>query len=848
MTPRLRSYALVALVCGAVSPLVSFVPIARGQAAPTPSPAAADSAGGSPSTVVLPTFTVSDAQDVGYVAANSVSATRIAVPIADLPFAVSTFTPQFIADIGATDIGEIARYAAGVSDASIGFNGGNTSFAIRGFVQTPQQNGFFESAQGNVYVDSVNIDRVEVVKGPASLLYGQIAPGGTINYITKQAIGSPITDLTATIGSYNYAQVAVDVNRAVIPNVLDVRVVASWKNDFQEAITGQTVQEVLAPDVTWTPTRTLTIKANGQYLHRAETPPVLFVQPVDLTTPQSAVNALNAANGYSAPAQALVNKTGPDAAAGYNDSYDAGFTSPYTLEPRNFNYGSQNDYRKTDISSLDLEADQVLGEHWVARANYNYDGYRDDQKVTGVGYVYIAPPDSLVYSGGAWSVAPSWTAMTAAQQLAAEVTFANQLAANPAADRETQNGVPGPAIIAQRPRLTDEWGATSTGQLDLVGSYEVAGISLKPLAGLFVDRTYIYDQSEQTAGNAASPYLRAWDVNPYSPTYYVNRSTDFSQNNVTLRTVDTLTFTDDYAAYALLNASAFHDTLNLVGGVRYNRSTSDIINFVGGFTPGYSAHYTTPQVGLGYKLFPGILLYASYSESYTLPSTVTLHQIVTINGVATSVPYAQAGPTIGKGKEAGIKTDLFGNSLSTTLSVYQIKQSNVVETSFENINGISAETDSQGGVVRGNGIEFEGTWTPLKNLQITGSISEEDLRNIAEPIGLQIYLGSHPYWTRKTLANLWGRYTFMSGPLAGFWFGGGFNYDGKTPGDYRNPITYFLPAYTLWNSAFGYDFEVKGHRMSLSLNWNNMANTNYIPSEQDRGLPERFMVKMTNHF
>jgi iron complex outermembrane receptor protein len=848
MTPRFRRSLLAALILSPVAPALRLVPRASAQAAPAPSAAATDAAAAPAAPVVLPTFTVSDAQDVGYVAANSVSATRIAVPIADLPFSVSSFTPQFITDIGATDIGEIARYAAGVSDASIGFNGGNTSFAIRGFVQNPQQNGFYESAQGNVYVDAVNIDRVEVVKGPASLLYGQISPGGTINYITKQAVGSSITDLTATIGSYNYGQVAVDVNRAVIPHVLDVRVVAAWKNDFQEAITGQTVQEVVAPDITWMPTRTLTLKANAQYLHRSETPPILFVQPVDLTTPQRAVNALNAATGYQPPSQALVNVTGPDAAAGYNDSYDPGFTSPYTLEPRNFNYGSQNDYRKTDIASLDLEADQVLGEHWVARGNYNYDSYRDDQKVTGVGYVYIAPPNSLVFANGAWGVSPAWNALTSAQQLAAEVAFANQLAASPNADQELQNGVPGPAIITQRPRLTDEWGATSTGQLDLVGSYNFAGLSFKPLVGLFADRTYIYNQSEQTAGTAASPYLRAWDVNPYSPTYYVNRSTDFSQSNVGLRTADTLTFTNNYAAYGLLNVGAFNNTLNLVGGVRYNRSTSNVINFIGPYTPGYAAHYTTPQVGLGYKLFPGILIYASYSESYTLPSTVTLHQIVTINGVATSVPYAQAGPTIGKGKEAGIKTDLWGSALSTTLSVYQITQSNVVATSFQNINGVSAQTDSQGGVVRGNGIEFEGTWTPMRNLQITGSVSEEDLRNIAEPIGLQIYLGSHPYWTRKTLANLWGRYTFTSGPLSGFWMGGGFNYDGKTPGDYRNPITYFLPAYTLWNSAFGYDFEVRGHRMSLMLNWNNMANTNYIPSEQDRGLPERFMVKMTNHF
>ena len=49
---------------------------------------------------------------------------------------------------------------------------------IRGFDGdvTPQRNGFV----GNRYVDSGNVQRVEVVKGPASLLYGQITPGGTV--------------------------------------------------------------------------------------------------------------------------------------------------------------------------------------------------------------------------------------------------------------------------------------------------------------------------------------------------------------------------------------------------------------------------------------------------------------------------------------------------------------------------------------------------------------------------------------------------------------------------------------------------------------------------------------------
>ena len=62
----------------------------------------------------------------------------------------------------------------------------NNRFSIRGFDGdvTPQRNGFV----GNRYVDAGNFQRVEVVNGPASLLYGQITPGGTVNYITDSGI------------------------------------------------------------------------------------------------------------------------------------------------------------------------------------------------------------------------------------------------------------------------------------------------------------------------------------------------------------------------------------------------------------------------------------------------------------------------------------------------------------------------------------------------------------------------------------------------------------------------------------------------------------------------------------
>ncbi len=187
--------------------------------------AAAADAGNDP--VVLSEFTVSTSQDQGYRAGNSVSATRIDTPIKNLPFAVNAFTEQFILDTGARDLQDIVKYAPGVTGAGREFVSGNTRFNIRGFDTTaPQRNGFV----GARYVDPVNIQRVEVVKGPASLLYGAIEPGGTVNYITKKPGEKRFAQITQDFGTDDYLRTQLDANLPLVAGKLLARVNAAFEN------------------------------------------------------------------------------------------------------------------------------------------------------------------------------------------------------------------------------------------------------------------------------------------------------------------------------------------------------------------------------------------------------------------------------------------------------------------------------------------------------------------------------------------------------------------------------------------------------------------------------------------
>ena len=99
--------------------------------------------------VELSMFTVSAADDKGYEAGNSVSATRINTPIKDLPFAVSAFTDKFVSDIGTRELADILKFAPSVTSGSEGFSNGNALVMVRGFQSVPQRNGFYSP----LYVD-----------------------------------------------------------------------------------------------------------------------------------------------------------------------------------------------------------------------------------------------------------------------------------------------------------------------------------------------------------------------------------------------------------------------------------------------------------------------------------------------------------------------------------------------------------------------------------------------------------------------------------------------------------------------------------------------------------------------
>ena len=150
-------------------------------------------------------------RETGYSVPNATSATRTDTPLRDIPQSIQVVPRQVLEEQQVTRIGEAARNVSGVTPKP-GYAGATDNYTIRGFdASNNLRNGFRDDGFYS-FTDPANIERVEVLKGPASVLYGQIEPGGVVNYITKQPLDEPYYAGEFTVGSYDFYRPSIDIS------------------------------------------------------------------------------------------------------------------------------------------------------------------------------------------------------------------------------------------------------------------------------------------------------------------------------------------------------------------------------------------------------------------------------------------------------------------------------------------------------------------------------------------------------------------------------------------------------------------------------------------------------------
>lgn len=154
----------------------------------------------------------------GYVAKETTTGSKTDTPLSEIPQSVSVIGREEIDDRGAiSKIDEILRYTPGVTTEPFGVDADTDWFYIRGFDAT--QTGvfldglnLFSYGFGGFQIDPFMLERVEVLKGPASVLYGGANPGGIVNMVSKRPTGETSAYLETGINSNANAFAGFDVN------------------------------------------------------------------------------------------------------------------------------------------------------------------------------------------------------------------------------------------------------------------------------------------------------------------------------------------------------------------------------------------------------------------------------------------------------------------------------------------------------------------------------------------------------------------------------------------------------------------------------------------------------------
>jgi outer membrane receptor protein involved in Fe transport len=142
--------------------------------------------------VSLSEFSVSAESNRGYIAAETMTGSRVKTQIVDLPYTVNVMTSEFFEDFAIFELSDNVVQVGGFTGLDVG--GG---FNLRGFSSSSQlRDGFFRLGR----YGSSNVDRMEIIKGSNAAIYGRTSPGGMLNMVSKQPKKRESQKLTLNYG------------------------------------------------------------------------------------------------------------------------------------------------------------------------------------------------------------------------------------------------------------------------------------------------------------------------------------------------------------------------------------------------------------------------------------------------------------------------------------------------------------------------------------------------------------------------------------------------------------------------------------------------------------------------
>lgn len=764
---------------------------------------------------ILPPFEVISTRDT-YTATNAVSGTRMRMEIRDLPINLQVVTEGFIRDLGSSDLDEVLRFTSGVQ-SNVDNVGNFGKFNVRGIQQTYSlRNGFRRYGPNDVG----NAAQVEVVKGPASLFYGQVFPGGVVNVMTKRPLWQPFhVSLEVAAGSYDSYRTGLDVGGMVGERIayrLNT-VYDRWGSfvDFNNR-----KSKLIAPVVTFRPWQRLSITVEFEHLQRDEQAPQagLFVISEDYFRARDAADPNDPFNLRQNPfafAQEFARRVNEPIPSRYWDILEEGTfrtvvdalgvetrrTFPYSGIhpdlPRNFNTNGPDAFNNYESNALTANIDLEITSWLRYRASFLMS--RDDRER------YSNFVNTTFRSGVDAILGPT-----------------NSFARNDV--MQTQN--------------------------DFFFEFETGPIRHRLLAGA---ETYSDSFTSRERAGPNFPGFTAYNRPPMRLPVETNLTRTWAGLFVPARPIVDFTLipwgpppgnfgttgdrrTKGHAFYFSDQITMLDDRLIFLGGMRYEDFTTK------DYTTGREAgrNDSTVQGGLIYRIVPDVGIFVSYAESFFRNE---FPQFPSPDGLLD--PSRLAPPETGTGMELGVKFDLFDNRLSGIVTAFKLTR----ENQLNNVRDLSFTPPRQFSFLSGKyeveGFEMEAHIRPINNWVIIVGYTFLDARQTTDSLTLRA--GQRWPNVPEHQFNVWHRYDFTEGPLEGFYFGGGARYLGsrRAGNDSNLAQGWAFESAGYWevDLLFGYRFEAFGGSNSLALNVTNALDREFIrggqtlPSE-----PRRFRL------
>lgn len=607
----------------------------------------------------LSPFEVSVDGDRGYYATNTISGSRINTALQDMPMPIEVITSEFIEDTGALDLRESLRYSAGVildsqNDAGAGLqdvpggvhngagataNISNTTIKLRGFVTENSLRRGYRRQHGS---DSINIDRVEVVRGPSALLYGIGNFGGIVNYLPKRPLEINQTTITAVVGKDNFYRATLDTT-APLNDAFGYRVTGAWESGDHWTDWQSHDKWFVSPVLEWQPTAKTKVT-------------------VDFEIGNDKVN------GIGFQRMRARGNLGLDNAIDQQDRLQkSGFVDFDGIDERTFRLSGPDTFAETDASNVLVEVNQNLFKGVDFQFGYNHaEANVDLRDIVANSYVQSVGPANLrstIY------VLPFET-----------------LNGQPLYDAEVGNANSGERVVlpdtiltyawqdADIDRTRDELRAEVTAQYAFFEDSSWLNQSHMFLVGYsWLEASRDEKRFRSGAGARASQLYK--DPNDFEAIRFGEGIKDnLTADGVAgfdplLQIVQSENVAKNQGVYGVWQGRFWNERITAIAGVRNDKNDQDIVDytFSGGQQTGRTENpseeqsQTTYQFGLSVEVLPGVSIFGLSSEGLE-PNFAGLRD-------GYGEPIAA---TFAESQEVGVKLNLLDSRLAMTASAYKI--------------------------------------------------------------------------------------------------------------------------------------------------------------------------------